>query len=325
MESVWHSTDLIREIVSYQHGICFDMYSILKVLQNMAWDNSDIFNTLPAALAPFHQLFKTWFQTHGVRGLRQFPLRYSIELWYYSLLFGNVPMINYYHDHMPVDYVEWNLAVISGKVDAVSFLLKEYPHGCFYLTMERAIEHGNLNILKILHQHGIPFPANSWKIVCEYGRLNIATYLHQEHWAWKESWRGQATEVAAEKGHLNMIQFLHENNYDDAYTYHAMDAAAANGHLDIVRYLYVHRTEGCSSLAISEATRYGHLDVVKFLHQYYESDQTTKKMEIGPLDITRYLNDDVTCTKGWSRFRHKINQLLGNKSKQHFRELPRLI
>jgi ankyrin repeat protein len=42
--------------------------------------------------------------------------------------------------------------------------------------------------------------------------------------------------LAAEKGHLEVIKWLHENR-DEGCTSDAMDWAAKNGHQEVVKYL----------------------------------------------------------------------------------------
>lgn len=55
-------------------------------------------------------------------------------------------------------------------------------------------------------------------------------------------------EGAAECGHLNMVQWLHEQGC--ASSAQAMDLAAENNHLQVVQWLHINRTEGCTGSAL---------------------------------------------------------------------------
>ncbi|OQR85088.1 hypothetical protein ACHHYP_12294 [Achlya hypogyna] len=325
MHPLWHSQDLLLEIMSYQSGVDGDYYHLLKALRSLSWDNTAIFTTLPTALAAVHALFPHWYEDHGPAGLDAFPVDVWVELWYYGLLFGHVPTIAHFHERMVVDYVEWHLVVMSGCVDAVAFLLKAHPQSCFFETIDRAIEYGHIGVVEALHRHGVPWPPEAWKLVGEHGGDDIAAYLNAEHCPWHEHWPGQVAELAAEHGHLGVIRFLHEHQ-PDCFTVAAMDAAAANGHLDVVRFLHENRSEGCTSLALTVATRAGHEDVVEFLLEHYDSSDAARKV----LAVATILDDDVSS--GWRRLQRKLQQLClvpdrtkGAPPKQHYRAIPRLI
>jgi hypothetical protein len=49
-----------------------------------------------------------------------------------------------------------------------------------------------------------------------------------------------------------------------------MDWAAENGHLQVVEWLHENRTEGCTTNAMDSATHNGHLHVVEWLHENWE-------------------------------------------------------
>ena len=50
--------------------------------------------------------------------------------------------------------------------------------------------------------------------------------------------------TAAEYGHLNIVKWLHKNNFE--CTTNAMDLAALNGHLEVVKWLHFNRNSGCT-------------------------------------------------------------------------------
>src|SRR5690606_2355299 len=76
-------------------------------------------------------------------------------------------------------------------------------------------------------------------------------------------WKAKACASAAENGHLEMLQYLHENGCP--WDREAFSNAVKNGHLQVVQYLH---ENGCpwddkvSDFAVEE----GHLQVLQYLH-----------------------------------------------------------
>lgn len=75
-------------------------------------------------------------------------------------------------------------------------------------------------------------------------------------------------DVAAERGHFDVVRYLHEH-LPDSGSKSTMGVAAAYGHLDIVRFLHENRFEGCRENALTGAAQNGHLAVVRFLRERY--------------------------------------------------------
>jgi hypothetical protein len=46
-----------------------------------------------------------------------------------------------------------------------------------------------------------------------------------------------------------------------------MDLAAGKGHLEVVKWLHKHRSEGCTTKAMDRAARHGHFEVLRWLHK----------------------------------------------------------
>ncbi|GMF22203.1 unnamed protein product [Phytophthora fragariaefolia] len=112
----------------------------------------------------------------------------------------------------------------------------------------------------------------------------------------------EAMDSAAEFGHLEVVQWLHDNRQEGCTT-DAMDMAACNGHLEIVLWLQNNRTEGCTTNAIDFAAQHGHLEVVQWLHYNRKEGATHYAMDnaatYGHLDVIRWLhvNRSEGCTQ----------------------------
>jgi hypothetical protein len=97
---------------------------------------------------------------------------------------------------------------------------------------------------------------------------NVDTNYHGKHFAVKY-------------GHLNIVQFLHENgtisNSNESYM---ICDAAENGYLDIVEYLVCNVIPlfTLRDIAIKYATRKGHIDIVKYLKNEIRNDSFIASM-----------------------------------------------
>ncbi|EQC33959.1 hypothetical protein SDRG_08638 [Saprolegnia diclina VS20] len=106
--------------------------------------------------------------------------------------------------------------------------------------------------------------------------------------------------AVAARGFLPLVQSLHERGVNGSVN--AMDNAATNGHLPVVRFLHEHRTEGCTTKALSGAISNGHLDVVRFLIEHRSEGASRNILDRaaanGHLDVVKYLHSLGTfgCT-----------------------------
>lgn len=99
--------------------------------------------------------------------------------------------------------------------------------------------------------------------VASKGHLHIIEWLHNNTDEKCTTW---AMDFAAEYGHLNIVKFLHEHRKEGC-TPSAMTWAAENGHLNVVKYLHENRNEGCHTYTMNSAIRNGYIDIVKFLYK----------------------------------------------------------
>lgn len=104
-------------------------------------------------------------------------------------------------------------------------------------------------------------------------------------------------DFAAMYGRTNVVHFLHLHRTEGC-TVKAMDAAATNGHLGVVMYLHAHRTEGCTTNAMDGAATNGHLGVVKYLHTSRTEGCTVTAMDgaasNGHFAVVKYLRRSRT-------------------------------
>lgn len=137
-------------------------------------------------------------------------------------------------------------AVVSDSLPTVQWLCANYcPWGFVSLAMDKAVELGRLEIAQWLasHQH--------------------------ERLLWNPRFVDQAdmrcADLAAQNGHLAMLQWLDTQPAIGGCTEDAMSAAALHGHFDVVRWL--HERGAGSIAALRSAIRGGHLEIVQFLFE----------------------------------------------------------
>ncbi|KAG1693007.1 hypothetical protein DVH05_024043 [Phytophthora capsici] len=101
-------------------------------------------------------------------------------------------------------------------------------------------------------------PVGFIKNACNRGSLRlmklVAARDTKSHW-------GDVAIIAAQQGHLDILQWLSEFHADRCDWDDVLEYAAAFGHLPVVKWLHTNRQDKCTTKAMDKAAR-GHLDVV---------------------------------------------------------------
>ncbi|RLO01951.1 hypothetical protein DYB28_015636 [Aphanomyces astaci] len=148
----------------------------------------------------------------------------------------------------------------------VRYLHDHRSEGCSKRAVVVAAKCGHLEVERFLHTQ-YPFThslGHALTSAASNNRLDVATYIIHALGSATEDFSTDPMDAAARKGHLDMIQLLHQHHF--GCTTQAMDGAALYGHVEVVQWLHTHRTEGCTTLAMDRAARYGHLEFVKWLY-----------------------------------------------------------
>ncbi|KAG6946529.1 hypothetical protein JG687_00016640, partial [Phytophthora cactorum] len=138
------------------------------------------------------------------------------------------------------------------------------------------------------------------------GRLEVVQFLRNfnpqdqrgSESSRNDAWWSQSQNsilLAADKGHLELVKWLHANRYESCAE-HAMDAAARAGHLPVVKWLHFNRSEGCTAYAMHFAAVIGHLSLVQWLHSNRDEGcaKAINTMDwvarAGHLDVAKWLD-----------------------------------
>jgi hypothetical protein len=117
----------------------------------------------------------------------------------------------------------------------------------------QAIRVGHLGVVKILDRRKKPSFDDWYRALFCVGPL-------------PDDWTPYAMDVAALNGHLEVVQWLHENRKEGC-TKIAMDGAAMCGHLEVVKYLHENGKVGCNEVTMVKVAECGRFEVLKWLYE----------------------------------------------------------
>ncbi|EGG20337.1 aldehyde dehydrogenase [Cavenderia fasciculata] len=186
-----------------------------------------------------------------------------------ALIGGHMDVIRYFRDHCHPS------AIASGALPphpyktniGTSFDLTQ----CLQQDEEKVLE-----IITYLSKQGHSFISEPIIAAAIKGYLKVIQLIESKSPPNKIRY-DNAMDLAAENGHLHIVQYLHErkklSQSDGSETKDnvilcntaAMNMASRGGHLHVIQFLHFNRTEGASTSAVDEAVRHGHANVVEFL------------------------------------------------------------
>ena len=139
-------------------------------------------------------------------------------------------------------------------------------------------------------------------LAVQRGHLQILEYLHRE--AKIDILYPRALVSACENGHFLIVKYLHENGAklhlkDDYLIYHA----TTSGNLSLVKYLFengANRDRRALNYSLRAASKKGYLDLVKYLYENGADDDTQKALlwsaDNGHLSVVKYLYETKIST-----------------------------
>ncbi|POM74756.1 Hypothetical protein PHPALM_8237, partial [Phytophthora palmivora] len=179
----------------------------------------------------------------------------------HHLRIESLEMLQWIHDinHWDFDYMVVINAARAGRLEILQWLHIHHPNQFTHHAMDRAAENGHIEVLKFLHHNREDgCTTEAMNSAAKNGFLD-GIECPSRH---KATSSFDLLTLAAGNGHLNVVQWLHENR-SEGCTSAAMDSAAKRGNWDILKWLHDNRNEGCTSHAMETKDPY----IVHWLHE----------------------------------------------------------
>lgn len=160
---------------------------------------------------------------------------------------------------------------------------------------------GDFEMVKELHrtagnEFDLDNTIQAFILVAQKGHLQILEYLHREVEIDIQNLRALVS--ACDNGHLSIVKYLHQNGADISLTgdYLLIYHASESGNLSLVKYLFengANREQLTMNYSLRAASKKGYLDLVKYLYENGANDDTQKALawsaDNGHLSVVRYL------------------------------------
>ena len=163
-------------------------------------------------------------------------------------------------------------------------------------TTIAAIKQGNVEMLKYCLENDCPTSSIVCERAAEDGQLECLKYLHEVAGVeWEGQKKGGSLAAAAAKnGHLHILKYLVEKDYDIPRP-RACDEAAENGHLECLKYLREVAKAPWDKKTVLGAAENAHLHILKYLvegrYPYFQASACARTARSGHLECLKYLHE----------------------------------
>ncbi|RHZ17903.1 hypothetical protein DYB37_010967 [Aphanomyces astaci] len=205
-------------------------------------------DTVSKSFAPLDAALTEWYEAHGIS--RVFKL------------FASLPQLR--------DLVIAH-AVFSANLPLLKMLPVELLCAVPYQLLDLAALNGRVAVLDFLratlgHEEGTPWEAALPAGECG-GYLDIVCCLHDRR---SKDGSKRAVVLAAEYGHVEVVQFIHTHNPDTDTFQEALTTAATHNQLDVVACIIdlLGTSRRGFTAPMDAAASHGHLEMVKLLNQH---------------------------------------------------------
>eukprot|EP01133_Synstelium_polycarpum_P018236 gene18236-21818_t len=157
-------------------------------------------------------------------------------------------------------------AASGGHMDIIEWLHENSPQVITNEVMDKAARYGRLEIVQYLNDNGYECSDNALQGSLLAGHLQVTKYLLENR-----SERGDEEMVyrVVESNPPNLLEIItYLATYPEiTLNSDTFDVAASKGNLDVVKFLHQNCTSGCSEEAMTYALIYNHVPVYTFLHE----------------------------------------------------------
>ena len=154
----------------------------------------------------------------------------------------------------------WQVAY-TNKLELLKWAREEKKCEWDCSTINRAAEHGNLEMVKYCVANECPIDEMACAWAADGGHLEVLKYLREEA---KAPWGEYTATWAAENGHLHILEYLVERKFVE-YVEYACEYAAKFGHLDCLKYLRETAKAPWDEEAVREAHENNRIECLQYL------------------------------------------------------------
>ncbi len=153
---------------------------------------------------------------------------------------------------LPLDVVEIiNENMIINKV-------RETQNG----TIDYACKTNNFKLLKLYKKYNLPYTEQSLIYACCQGNMDLVIYLDSNFVFDKNN--TCFSEIASKKGHINIIKWLHHNNYK--FSILTLFNSEINHYINILNYIYKNiKNIDCDKYDLKIALDVGNFKIIEYI------------------------------------------------------------
>ena len=162
----------------------------------------------------------------------------------------------------------WRVAK-TNKLEFLKWIREEKKYRWDESTTDVAATRGNMEMVKYCVANKCPIGTGTCARVAGNGDLECLKYLREEG---KAPWDSETAARAADDGHLHILEYLVERKYDkyseyvgdQAFYKCACEMAARKGHLDCLKYLHETAKAPWNEGAVEKAHENNHPECVQY-------------------------------------------------------------
>lgn len=183
-------------------------------------------------------------------------------------------------------------AIYAGRIEILVYLVNmvDPKEDSFQNAIATACAKGRLDFLRVLHKVGFGWGDKALTIAAEGGHLDCLQYIHDHRCPWPEVGCSvlDVCAAAASNGHLGCLKFAHKNG--SAWDSRTLLFAARGGHLQCIIYGHEEGLKWPDDLCC-EAAKCGHLDCLTYAREHgcvWDSTVTLHAATHGHVDCLQY-------------------------------------
>jgi hypothetical protein len=161
-------------------------------------------------------------------------------------------------------------------------------------------KHGNLSMMKYIHQNGGPSIRDERIIssAAKGGYLDCLKYAHENGC----NWSGWFTLSAAEGGNIDCLKYVYKNSISKDWNDQTTSSAAVNGHIECLKYAH---ENGCdwNEQTTSSAAMNGHIECLKYAHENgcdWGEWTTSSSAKYGHIECLKYAHENGCPWHKWT-------------------------